>query len=110
MKAAYQKAARVLCRGTYIADLDTSLRVPRVMSESAMKRFLEVRKKWDPDETFPGYIQCRIGWRERIMVHANECMMWSVDVPGAPVARLITCGFPPGPPVAGGSALGPWRL
>ncbi|KAH7344396.1 hypothetical protein BKA66DRAFT_434134 [Pyrenochaeta sp. MPI-SDFR-AT-0127] len=41
--------------GQYIADFDVNQRVRRVMTDSALKKWLLIRAKWDPDEMFAGY-------------------------------------------------------
>ncbi|KAJ5631956.1 hypothetical protein N7490_008295 [Penicillium lividum] len=54
MKKAYAHAAPASC-GQYIADYDATQRITPVMSDRALKRFLQIRESWDPKEMFIGY-------------------------------------------------------
>ncbi|CAH0024577.1 unnamed protein product [Clonostachys rhizophaga] len=51
---AYTKADKVSC-GVYVADFNEKHRKPKVMTDSALKKWLEIRDKWDPSETFIGH-------------------------------------------------------
>ncbi|TVY69527.1 FAD-linked oxidoreductase sorD [Fusarium oxysporum f. sp. cubense] len=51
---AYTKADEVSC-GVYVADFNVKHRKPKVMTDSALKKWLEIRSKWDPSETFIGH-------------------------------------------------------
>ena len=54
LKNAYFKADSSSC-GSYIADFEASHRVTRVMTDTALEKFLRIRKKWDPEDRFPRY-------------------------------------------------------
>lgn len=54
LKKAYLKADKSSC-GSYIADFEASHRVTRVMTDTALEKFLSIRKKWDPEDRFPKY-------------------------------------------------------
>ena len=54
LKNAYLKAEGSSC-GSYIADFEASHRVTRVMTDTALERFLSIRNKWDPEDRFPKY-------------------------------------------------------
>ncbi|KAK1536302.1 uncharacterized protein CCOS01_01622 [Colletotrichum costaricense] len=59
MRASYKKAEAVAC-GIYSADFDqskNSLHSPeiKVWTDSARARFMEIRRRWDPDSLFTGY-------------------------------------------------------
>ncbi|KAH7146833.1 hypothetical protein B0J13DRAFT_664493 [Dactylonectria estremocensis] len=51
---AYTKADSASC-GVYVADFNVNHRKPKVMTESALKKWLQIREKWDPSETFIGH-------------------------------------------------------
>ncbi|GME45639.1 putative FAD-linked oxidoreductase YvdP [Neofusicoccum parvum] len=51
---AYSRAQPVSC-GQYVADFDETHRITRVMTDNALKRFLQIREKYDPQEMFVGY-------------------------------------------------------
>ncbi|KAH7376902.1 hypothetical protein B0T11DRAFT_273091 [Plectosphaerella cucumerina] len=51
---AYTKADKVSV-GVYVADFNERHRKPKVMTESALKKWLQIREKWDPSETFVGH-------------------------------------------------------
>ncbi|EWZ52442.1 uncharacterized protein FOBCDRAFT_266441 [Fusarium oxysporum Fo47] len=51
---AYTKADQVSC-GVYVADFNVKHRKPKVMTDSALKKWLEIRNRWDPSETFIGH-------------------------------------------------------
>ncbi|KAA8909856.1 hypothetical protein FN846DRAFT_898169 [Sphaerosporella brunnea] len=53
LKRTYEKVQRVGC-GTYVADYDESLRHSKVMTDYALARFQEARRKWDPNGRFAG--------------------------------------------------------
>ncbi|KAK1690029.1 hypothetical protein BDP55DRAFT_691419 [Colletotrichum godetiae] len=59
MRTSYKKAEAVAC-GIYSADFDqskNSLHSPeiKVWTDSARARFMEIRRRWDPDGLFIGY-------------------------------------------------------
>ncbi|KAJ6027597.1 uncharacterized protein N7446_003808 [Penicillium canescens] len=54
MREVYTRASKVSC-GQYIADFDANQRLTPVLTDSALQKFLAVRRKWDPRETFIGY-------------------------------------------------------
>ncbi|KFZ07603.1 hypothetical protein V501_06292, partial [Pseudogymnoascus sp. VKM F-4519 (FW-2642)] len=49
------KEAEKVGRGQYVADFDAEQRPTKIMSDTALKRWLQIRAKWDPAETFIGY-------------------------------------------------------
>ncbi|KAJ6026878.1 hypothetical protein N7460_011695 [Penicillium canescens] len=51
---AYTKADRV-SSGVYVADFNVKHRKPKVMTDSALSKWLQIREKWDPSETFIGH-------------------------------------------------------
>ncbi|KAH7109499.1 hypothetical protein B0J13DRAFT_578931 [Dactylonectria estremocensis] len=51
---AYTKADKASC-GVYVADFNVKHRKPKVMTDSALKKWLQIREKWDPSETFIGH-------------------------------------------------------
>ncbi|OCL12642.1 FAD-binding domain-containing protein [Glonium stellatum] len=50
----YSRAGEVSC-GQYAADFDATQRMSKIMTDSALTRWLEVREKWDPEEMFVGH-------------------------------------------------------
>ena len=54
IRGVFKKAATVGC-GIYVADLNERQRTAPVMTSSAMHKWLQIRAKWDPEETFIGY-------------------------------------------------------
>ncbi|KAJ4129626.1 hypothetical protein NW754_003908 [Fusarium falciforme] len=51
---AFLKAEKVAC-GVYVADFNINHRKPKVMTDSALRKWLEIRSKWDPSERFIGH-------------------------------------------------------
>ncbi|KAF9872122.1 hypothetical protein CkaCkLH20_10459 [Colletotrichum karsti] len=51
---AYTKADAVSC-GVYVADFNEKHRMTKVMTDSALRKWLQIRQKWDPSETFVGH-------------------------------------------------------
>ncbi|KAG2419171.1 hypothetical protein HFD88_002277 [Aspergillus terreus] len=51
---AYSKADEVSV-GVYVADFNGDRRKPKVMTDSALSKWLQIREKWDPSETFIGH-------------------------------------------------------
>ncbi|KAK0662708.1 Inactive tetrahydrocannabinolic acid synthase [Lasiodiplodia hormozganensis] len=51
---AYSRAQPVSV-GQYVADFDENHRITKVMTDNALKRFLQIREKYDPQEMFIGY-------------------------------------------------------
>ncbi|KAJ0122288.1 hypothetical protein J7T55_002801 [Diaporthe amygdali] len=54
LRNAYEKAGAVSC-GVYAADFNANNRMTKVMTDSALKKWLRIREKWDPSEAFIGY-------------------------------------------------------
>lgn len=56
VRKVYREVERVGC-GMYVADYDAEDQTEevRVMSSTALNRFLRIREKWDPDGLFPGW-------------------------------------------------------
>lgn len=54
MQQAFSEAEKVSV-GQYIADFDVTHRMTKVMTDRALKRWLQIRKKWDPKELFVGH-------------------------------------------------------
>ncbi|KAH9215446.1 hypothetical protein DL95DRAFT_500403 [Leptodontidium sp. 2 PMI_412] len=54
MYDAYKEAEKV-GRGQYVADYDAEQRPTKIMSDTALKRWFQIRAKWDPAETFIGH-------------------------------------------------------
>ncbi|PPJ61061.1 hypothetical protein CBER1_07394 [Cercospora berteroae] len=51
---AYTHAEKVSC-GVYVADSNVKSRKPKVMTDTNLKKWLQIREKWDPTEMFVGY-------------------------------------------------------
>ncbi|KAB2575816.1 Tetrahydrocannabinolic acid synthase [Lasiodiplodia theobromae] len=51
---AYSRAQPVSV-GQYVADFDENHRITKVMTDNALRRFLQIREKYDPQEMFIGY-------------------------------------------------------
>ncbi|KAF2099879.1 oxidoreductase, FAD-binding protein [Rhizodiscina lignyota] len=56
MRERYKRLSSVAC-GMYVADYDITCDDAnmKVMSDTALARFLRIRAKWDPNELFPNY-------------------------------------------------------
>ncbi|KAH7051198.1 hypothetical protein B0J12DRAFT_718870 [Macrophomina phaseolina] len=54
MHDAYSRAQPVSC-GQYVADFDERHRITKVMTDKALRRFLQIREKYDPHEMFIGH-------------------------------------------------------
>ncbi|KAJ2901603.1 uncharacterized protein MKZ38_001623 [Zalerion maritima] len=69
LRESYKRADSVAC-GIYIADFDQSidsLHSPeiKVWTDSARDRWMEIRKKWDPQGLFPGYKAFAAGVKQK---------------------------------------------
>ncbi|CAK1365406.1 unnamed protein product [Cercospora beticola] len=51
---AYTQADKVSC-GVYVADFNVKSRKPKVMTDTNLKKWLQIREKWDPTEMFVGH-------------------------------------------------------
>ncbi|KAL1854964.1 hypothetical protein Plec18170_004376 [Paecilomyces lecythidis] len=54
MRNAY-KEAELVGLGQYVADFDVTQRVTKIMTNTALRKWLRIRERWDPAETFIGY-------------------------------------------------------
>ncbi|KEF62903.1 uncharacterized protein A1O9_00877 [Exophiala aquamarina CBS 119918] len=52
--AAYREAEKVAI-GQYVADYDPTQRQAKIMSDTALRKWLGIRSKWDPEDMFVGY-------------------------------------------------------
>ncbi|KAK7715950.1 hypothetical protein SLS57_006701 [Botryosphaeria dothidea] len=50
----YERAQPVSC-GQYVADFDENHRITKVMTDKALRKFLQIREKYDPQEMFIGH-------------------------------------------------------
>ncbi|KAH7111481.1 hypothetical protein B0J13DRAFT_660004 [Dactylonectria estremocensis] len=54
MQAIFAEAEKA-STGSYVADFDITQRVTKIMTDTALTKWLEIRQKWDPEESFIGY-------------------------------------------------------
>ncbi|KAJ4343720.1 hypothetical protein N0V95_006550 [Ascochyta clinopodiicola] len=54
VRRVYEQAAKVSC-GIYAADINPKHRHAKVMTDSALAKWMRIRAEWDPQETFVGY-------------------------------------------------------
>ncbi|KAH9207841.1 hypothetical protein DL95DRAFT_481950 [Leptodontidium sp. 2 PMI_412] len=54
LRRVFETAATASC-GIYVADLNEKHRTAPIMTPSALQKWLRIRAKWDPEETFVGY-------------------------------------------------------